>query len=145
MFFLNRNLIISKFLIFTIVISLTGCFDEPNEFVGPSWDTKINVPLTKKEFALLEIVEKDSSFLSASQDPSTLGLIYYADTQSIATIRIEDELTIDAFEANFAQTIGPINVSVPIPAASEIRVEDWTTDVTSGSYQIFPEQEVNVE
>ena len=145
MFFLNRNLIISKFLIFTIVISLTGCFDEPNEFVGPSWDTKINVPLTKKEFALLEIVEKDSSFLSASQDPSTLGLIYYADTQSIATIRIEDELTIDAFEANFAQTIGPINVSVPIPAASEIRVEDWTTDVTSGSYQIFPEQEGNVE
>ena len=144
MFFSKRSLLISKFIIFALIYLFTGCFDEPNEFVGPSWDTKISVPLTKKEFSLLEIVEKDSSFLSASQDPSTLGLIYYADTQSIATIRIEDELTIDAFETNFAQTIGPIKVSVPIPVASEIRVEDWTTDVTSGSYQIFPEQEGNV-
>ena len=144
MFFSERNLIISNVLIFTLIVSITGCFDEPNEFVGPTWDTKINVPLTKKKFALLEIVEKDSSFLSYSEDPSTLGLIYYADTQSIATIRIEDELIIDSFETNFAQTIGSIKVSVPIPAASEIRVEDWTTEVTSGAYQIFPEQEGNV-
>ncbi len=144
MFFSERNLIISNVLIFTLIVSITGCFDEPNEFVGPTWDTKINVPLTKKKFALLEIVEKDSSFLSYSEDPSTLGLIYYADTQSIATIRIEDELIIDSFETNFAQTIGSIKVSVPIPAASEIRVEDWTTEVNSGAYQIFPEQEGNV-
>ncbi len=144
MFFSKRSLVLSKFLIFTFLFSFTGCFDEPKEFVGPTWETKINIPLTKKEFSLLEIVEKDSSFLSASQDPSTLGQIYYADTQSISTIKLEDELIIDSFETNFAQTIGPIKVSVPIPAASEIRVEDWTTDVTSGAYQVFPEQEGNV-
>lgn len=144
MYLSKINLILSKFLIFILSLSATGCFDEPKEFVGPTWDTKINIPLTKKEFALLEIVEKDSSFLSASQDPSTLGLIYFADTQSISTIKIEDELTIDPFETNFSQTIGSIKVSVPIPAASEIRVEDWTTEVTTGAHQVFPEQEGNV-
>ncbi len=136
---------VTKIIGFLIIsISLFGCFDTPDEFVSPSWDTDLHLPITSKEFQLLEIVEKDSSLLKSSQDPSKLGLIYIGDTQSVSTITIEDELKLDAFETNFSQSIGPLNIKVPIPAASEIRVEDWAEDVTSGSFQVFPEQEGNV-
>lgn len=133
------------FFLSVLTISLSGCFDKPDEFVAPIWDTEINIPLTKKQFELLELVEKDSSLLKSFDDPEMLGLIYFGDTQSVSTIKIEDELKISPFETNFSQSIGQIKVTVPLPAASEIRVEDWTTDVTSGSYQIFPEQEGNVD
>jgi hypothetical protein len=131
-------------LFITTAIIFSGCFDKPDEFVSPSWDTEVNIKITTKEFNLLEIVEKDSSLLKASQDPETLGLIYFGDTQAVSTITIEDELRIDPFETSFSQSMGVINVSVPIPAASEIKVEDWATEVTTGSLQIFPEQEGNV-
>ncbi|MCB9210839.1 MAG: hypothetical protein H6609_15850 [Ignavibacteriales bacterium] len=137
----NKNAI----LIYILIFSITACFDKPDEFVSPSWDTEINIPLTAKEFKLLELVEKDSSLLKSSQDPSTLGLIYFGDTQAVSTIRITNELKINAIETEFSQTIGPLKINTPIPAASEIRVEDWTTEVTSGSYQVFPEQEGDVD
>lgn len=132
-------------MLFGVFITLfTGCFDPPDEFVSPQWDTEVNIPITSKEFSLMEIVEKDSSLLKASQDPETLGLIYFGDTQNVSTIRIEDELKLDPFETSFSQKIGPLHVNVPLPAGTTIRVEDWTTDVTSGSYQVFPEQEGDV-
>ena len=128
----------------SITISLSSCFDNPDEFIAPSWDAEVNIPITSKEFKLLEIVEKDSSLLKASQDPETLGLIYFGDTQAVSTITIEDELKLDPFETSFSQSLGKIEINVPIPAASEIKVEDWTTEVATGSFQVFPEQEGNV-
>jgi len=147
MFIQQRNLVLNYFLIFAFLISQTGCFDKPDDFVGPSWDMQINLPLTKKEYSLLEIVEKDSSVLNSSQDPSTLGLIYFGDTHAVSTIRLEDELKIDPFNTEFSQKIGALQIKYSIPAASEVQVEEWTTDVNSGSYQIFPEQEgdINIE
>jgi len=127
-----------------LVILLVGCFDKPDEFIGPTWDTKVNFPVTTKEFELLEIVEKDSSILKSSQDPSTLGLIYFGDTQSVSTITIEDELKLDPFETNFSQSIGSIEINIPLPVESEIGLEDWAPGATGGSLQIFPEQEGNV-
>lgn len=141
------NLIqINKIVIIGLAISISfvGCFDKPGEFVGPNWDTEVNIPITTKEFSLLEIVEKDSSLLKSSENPETMGLIYFGDTQAVSTIRVDAELKLDPFETGFSQSIGPLKINVPIPAASEIRVEDWTTDVTSGSFQVFPEQEGNV-
>lgn len=42
----NKNAI----LIYILIFSITACFDKPDEFVSPSWDTEINIPLTAKEF-----------------------------------------------------------------------------------------------
>ena len=126
------------------ILYLNACFDKPDEFVAPTWDAEINIPITSKRFDLLEIVEKDSSLLKASEDVETLGLIYFGDSQSITSINIEDDLKISGFNTEFSEQVGQIKVNVPIPAASEIRVEDWTTEVVSGSYQVFPEQEGDV-
>ena len=58
--------------IITIIVSLSifGCFDKPDEFISPTWDTELHVPITSEVFELLEIVEKDSSLLKSSEDPS---------------------------------------------------------------------------
>ena len=132
------------FLILIIGLTQFNCFDKPDEFVAPVWDAEINIPITSKQFELLEIVEKDSSLLKASDDAANLGLIYFGDNQAISAFSLEDDLKLDGFETDFTQKLGQIKVDVPIPAASQIRVEDWTTEVTSGSYQVFPEQEGNV-
>ena len=140
----NLEHILKSIIIFAISINFFGCFDKPDEFVSPTWDTEVHLPITFKEFGLIEIVEKDSSLLKSSEDPSKLGLIYIGDTAPLSTITIEEELKLEPFETNFSQRIGPIKVEFTIPTASEIRVEDWAPDVTSGSFQVFPEQEGNV-
>lgn len=139
--FLSSIKILFAVMSFSLV---TGCFDKPNEFVSPSWDVEFNIPITSKSFELAELVEKDSSLLKSFQDPNNLGLIYFGDTQSVATITVDDELKMDQFQTRFSQSIGPLKVSVPLPAATEIKVEDWTTDVTTGTVQVFPEQEGHV-
>ncbi|MFZ1291496.1 MAG: hypothetical protein WAR79_15480 [Melioribacteraceae bacterium] len=133
-----------QILILMISIIFNACFDKPDEFVSPTWDVELNIPITKKEFTLLEIVEKDSSFLKSSQDPETLGLIYFGDSQSINTVKIENQLFLNAFETHYSQKLGTVKINIPIPTATNIRVEEWAEDVTSGSTQVFPEQEGNV-
>jgi len=136
--FLQKNKVV--FFALAVIISLTSCFDRPNEFVAPTWDTELNIPITKKEFKLLEIVEKDSSLLKSYENPETMGLIYFGDTQAVAAIRIEDELKIDPFETTLSHSIGLIEIKPPLPAYTHINVEDWATDITPGETQIFPEQ-----
>lgn len=131
-------------LIFLISLLFTSCFDQPGEFVSPVWDTQVHFPITTDEFTLMELVEDDSSNLVSYKDPNNLGLIYYADTQNVSTINIDDELKLNPFETSFSQSIGTVKVAVPIPNATIIKVEEWAPDVTSGSTQVFPEQEGNV-
>ncbi|MCB9247241.1 MAG: hypothetical protein H6613_01160 [Ignavibacteriales bacterium] len=126
------------------MIFFTGCFDSPDEFVSPTWDVDVNIPITKKEYSLLELVEQDSSFLKSSQDPSNLGLIYFGDTQFVSTIKIENQLKLKSLHTNTTHLLGNVKVNVPLPTATNIKVEEWTENVTNGSSQLFPEQEGNV-
>ena len=125
-------------------IFLSGCFDPPDEFVSPSWDVEINIPITTKEFSLMEMVEKDSSLLKWYKDPENLGLLYFSDTTKFSTIKVEDKLKIDAFNTSFSQKLGTIKVAVPVPSAAEIKVTTWAPEITPGSSQVFPEQEGDV-
>ncbi|MBK7981551.1 MAG: hypothetical protein IPK06_16405 [Ignavibacteriae bacterium] len=132
------------YIVLIVALFLNSCFDKPNEFVSPTWDVDLNIPITKKEFSLLEIVEKDSSFLKSSEDPQSMGLIYFGDEKPISTVKIDNQLSINGFQINNSQQLGSIKINIPIPTATNIKVEEWAEDVTSGSTQIFPEQEGNV-
>ncbi|MCB0748636.1 MAG: hypothetical protein KDC90_14340, partial [Ignavibacteriae bacterium] len=127
-----------------LVIFFFFFFDSPDEFINPTWDVDVNIPITKKEYSLLELVEQDSSFLKSSQDPSNLGLIYFGDTQFVSTIKIENQLKLKSLHTNTTHLLGNVKVNVPLPTATNIKVEEWTENVTSGSSQVFPEQEGNV-
>lgn len=71
-------------------------------------------------------------------------LIYFGDEQPINSAKIENQIYLNSSVSNFSQKLGALKVSIPIPTATNIRVEEWAEDVTSGSTQVFPEQEGNV-
>lgn len=127
-----------------LTLITTGCFDPPDDFVSPNWDVEVNIPVTSKEFSLQEVVEKDSSILQWSEDPSSLGLLYFSDTTDITTVNVDNQLKMEGFATSFSQTLGPIRITVPLPAAADIRVDAWAPDITAGSEQVFPEQEGDI-
>ncbi len=135
---------ISLIIILLYTLLLTGCFDKPEEFISPSWDVEVNVPITTKEFSLMEIVKRDSSILRWYKDPENLGLLYFSDTTKFSTIKVEDKLKISGFHASFSQTLGTIKIPIPVPSAAEIKVNTWAPEITPGSSQVFPEQEGDV-
>ena len=136
---------LSLLIIILYSILLSGCFDPPEDFVSPSWDVEVNIPVTSKEFSLMDMVEKDSSLLKWYKDPENLGLLYFSDTTKFETIRIEDKLKIDGFNTSFSQTLGTIKIPVPVPSAAEINVATWAPQIIPGTKQVFPEQEGDVE
>ena len=138
---------IKKFSLLIIVIfglMLNGCFDKPDKFVAPSWDVKINLPVTTKKISLMDVVKKDSSVLKWYKDPANLGLLYFSDTTKFTTIKVENKLKIPAFNASFSQKLGSIKIPVPVPSAADINVTTWAPQITPGTKQVFPEQEGDV-
>ena len=136
---------ISLIVILVYSLFLSGCFDKPEEFVSPSWDIEVNVPITTKEFSLMEMVKKDSSLLRWYKDPENLGLLYFSDTTKFSTIKVEDKLKINGLHASFSQALGTIKIPIPVPSAAEIKVNTWAPGITPGSSQVFPEQEGDVK
>ncbi|GBD91266.1 hypothetical protein BMS3Abin04_01992 [bacterium BMS3Abin04] len=131
-------------IIFINVFLLSGCFDAPNDFVVPSWDVKLHIPVANKTYTLKEAIDKDTTFVHSYTNPENLGLLYFGDNQPIEKITLGDNLSVDPFSASASEVIGPLTLNFPAIIQTGIRVEDWTTNVTSGSFQVFPEQEGTV-
>ncbi len=133
--------------IFTVLLVVgffNGCVDIPDDFVAPTWDVQIHVPVTKKEYTLKDAIEKDTTFVKWYTNDENAGLLYFSKEQAIETISLNNNLAVDGFSASFSQVIGSVSLDFPAVIQTGIYVEDWTTDVTSGSTQVFPEQEGNV-
>lgn len=136
--FLNATVLL------TFIFTFYSCFDKPDPFVSPNWDVDLLIPVTNKKFELIEIMEKDSSFLFSSSNPEMLGLLYFHDTQKFKSFKTDNNIKINAFTYSYSQTLGPLRINLPIPIYTGIRVEEWTDDVVSGTEQVFPEQEGHV-
>ncbi|MBM2817120.1 MAG: hypothetical protein HW421_3882 [Ignavibacteria bacterium] len=66
-------------LIILCMISLTGCVELPTELAVPEWNTDLNIPLTKREFSLRNVVNEDKYI---QVDTTPRGLLYriFSDT-----------------------------------------------------------------
>ncbi len=135
-----------KFFLVAAVFSFiaNSCVELPDNFVAPTWDIQLHIPVTKKEYTLKEAIEKDTTFVKWYKSGEDAGLLYFAKEQPIKTITLNDNLAINGFSASFSQVIGSVSLDFPTLIQTGIYVEDWTTNVTSGSTQVFPEQEGNV-
>ena len=127
-----------------VVGFLSSCVEIPDDFVAPTWDVQIHIPVTKKEYTLKEAIEKDTTFVKWYTDDENAGLLYFSKEQPIETISLDNNLAVDGFSSSFSQVIGSVSLDFPALIQAGIYVEDWTTNVTSGSTQVFPEQEGNV-
>ncbi|PID62652.1 MAG: hypothetical protein CR986_00830 [Ignavibacteriae bacterium] len=135
MFKLKSSIVFSALLL----ILLGGCFDPPDDFVAPTWDTKINIPVTSQNFSLMELIEKDSTIFRASDDPKNMGLIYVGDTQKVSTVTVAEQLKISGFHASTTQKIGALKITAPPPVTAAITMSNLGISSASGQTAPFPE------
>lgn len=106
-----------------ILSSVTFQFCNIHEPTAPRWDTSANIPIAKKEYTLMELIEKNPDlFKNYTSGPNT-GLIYYATTKEISDILIEDKLKVDGFSENVNQEIGPVKIE-NVEVNTEVGI-DW--------------------
>jgi hypothetical protein len=135
---MNLKKSISLIVLFTASLFLSSCVDIPNNIAPPRYDVTLNFPLRDTTFTIDDAI-KDDSTITVSKDPNTLGLLSYSQTKNISTFKVEDNLTINGFSTHFSKVIGSVKINNVTPIGLGIRVEDWTSNVHSGSYMIFPE------
>lgn len=99
-----------KLLIIILVSSFTMQFCNLNEPTAPRWDVSANIPIAKKSYSLLDIIEKNKSIIKSYQSGIDKGLLYYSDYQEISTITLDDKLKVTGFSKNVEEKIGPINI-----------------------------------
>lgn len=89
-----------------ITVLLFSCnINEPNM---PQWDVSLNLPIAKKNYSLMDLLEK-SSDLNYYKDGS--NLLYFSQEKSIDQIELKDKLKIDAVTKSASETIGSISIA----------------------------------
>jgi len=129
----TKSLIV--FLILTPALLFQHCnISEPT---APRWDVSMNIPIAKKDYTLLDLIEKNSDILKSYQSGVDKGLLYYSNSQEIETITLNDKLKVSGFSENVEQNIGSIKI-----ANDSVRTEvglDWTgVNVPPGTQAKIP-------
>lgn len=103
-----------------VLVCLTSlnCFNKPLEPVAPSWDTNLSIPLANRQYALSEIVEKDTSLLHVGVG----GQIIYTTSAEASPTYIGDLITVGLRDTSLRVKFGafqilvePVDVPVPFP------------------------------
>ncbi len=94
---------LAAFLMATLLFSCN--INEPNM---PQWDVSLNLPIAKKNYSLMDLLEK-SSDLNYYKDGS--NLLYFTQEKSIDQIELKDKLKIDAVTESASETIGSISIA----------------------------------
>jgi hypothetical protein len=123
-----------------LVVLIVGCVDLPNETIAPSWDVPLYFPLLDTTFVLEDMIGDDSTIV-ASDNPASLGLLYYQQQNEIDPFMVDSNLTINGFSTTTSQVIGAITINDVDPISTSILVTDWAPTVSPGDTMIFPESE----
>ena len=123
-----------------------SCVDvpNPNEVYAPSWDLPLNFPITDSTITLNDMIEGDSTIV-ASNDPQSLGLLYFQKENIIDPIFVDTNLTLSGFSLSESQVIGPIKIYEIDPIEQNILVTEWAPSIVPGDSMIFPESESELE
>ncbi len=92
---------------FTQFLFISCEIEEPTM---PAWDLSLNLPIVKKNYTLLEVVDKNRSVLNYYQEGANKNLLYYSETNNINEIKIEEKLKVDGFSKTVSETIGTITI-----------------------------------
>ncbi len=89
-----------------LLVFMFSCnINEPNM---PRWDVSLNLPIAKKNYSLMDLLEK-SSDLKYYKDGS--NLLYFSQEKDIDKIELKDKLKIDAVNESASETIGTIEIA----------------------------------
>ncbi len=123
-----------------------SCVDvpNPNEVYPPSWDLPLNFPITDSTITLTDMIDGDSSIV-ASDNPQSLGLLYFQKENIIDPIFVDTSLTLSGFSLFESQVIGSIKIYDVDSITQNILVTEWAPAIVPGDSMIFPESESDIE
>ena len=104
---------------------ITGCFNSPKDFVAPSYNIRLSIPISDSTYTIDDFLSNDST-LTPSTDPNSLGLLYYHQTNDITTFTVGDNLKIDNFSSSTSKSIGSVKIDNVDPIITNIKLSDWT-------------------
>ncbi|MFA7418179.1 MAG: hypothetical protein WCZ90_00735 [Melioribacteraceae bacterium] len=123
---------VKLFVALMITALLFSCnINEPNM---PQWDVSLNLPIAKKNYSLIDLLEK-SSDLNYYKDGS--NLLYFSQEKSIDQIELKDKLKIDAVTESASETIGSISIASDSVTA-DIGFGWISTGITPGMQAVVP-------
>lgn len=137
---MKRNLFPLLTILALLLFFVISCVDIPNEMIAPTWDVDLNFPITDSTITLGDMVEGDSSIVT-SDNPQSLGLLYFQQENLIDPVYVDTNLTLDEFSLTESQIIGPIKVYDIDTISQNILVTDWAPTIVPGDSMIFPQSE----
>jgi hypothetical protein len=110
----------------------------PKTPTAPSWNTKLTIPLVKKNYDMVTLVKKMNE---PSLKTDSLGNLFFHIEEDLDTIRLLGRLVCDSVTKNFKDTLGTIKIT---PSESK-QVIFSTTDFHLGGPGEVPPGSVTIE
>ncbi len=118
--FAKRSTALALTLPIVVLLLASGCsFDTPK---SPSWVTTWDVPIANKTYDIAELLERiDASNIITD----SLGNPAFSITQTIDTVAVEDNLTVDGVTVDLQDSIGVIDIEPPSDESATTNVSDF--------------------
>jgi hypothetical protein len=91
----------------------------------PTWYTKVTIPLVKKNYDMVTLIEKIDE---PSLETDSLGNLFFHIKEDLDTVRLLGKLVCDSVTKNFKDTLGTIKIN----SLESKQVIFWITDFYSG-------------
>jgi len=125
------------------VLVLQSC-NIPTEPALPSWDVRLQFPVSHTTFTMEKTLQGDSSGIHWADDSVAGGRLYYTDRQQFETIAFARQLEVDGITAGMHSEVGIINIGTVQPIETGINLVDWV-GVEDGDSTVLPESEGDIE
>ena len=108
-----------------VLFLASGCsFDTPK---SPSWITTWDVPIANRTYDIAELLERIDDSDDSSIITDSLGNPAFSITQTIDTIAVEDNLTVDGITIDVQDSVGVIDIEPPSDESATTNVNDFLT------------------
>jgi hypothetical protein len=119
-----------------MIFLLSGCIEK---FNAPSWDVELNVPVLNKSYTLLEVVNKDSTYLKTDAS----NQLYYSDKKPFNPIQVDKKLTLNPIQTTSKFGLNTIAITNPDPQV--ITLTPPTYPSATGTFAVLPESHQEVD
>lgn len=121
----RRSTALALLLPIAVLLVTSGCsFDTPK---SPSWVTTWDVPIANRTYDIEELLERIDDSDDSIIITDSLGNPAFSITQSIDTVAVEDNLTVDGVTVDVQDSIGVIDIGPPSDESVSTNVNDFLT------------------
>ncbi len=119
-----------------MIFLLSGCIEK---FNAPSWDVELNVPVLNKSYTLLDVVNKDSTYLRTDSG----NQLYYSDKQPLNSIQVDKKLTLSPIQTT--SKFGLTTIAITNPDPQVVTITPPAYPPVTGLVPLLPESKQEVD